>query len=122
LLRSLLAVAGAVLLLMTWIHDHRIFQLGDLIARLSAIRTHGPVYAAIDLIVNCCAVFIQLFGTGRFIARFGVGAGFANLIIMVIAPGNCVLTGIDVARRYPNIRRVAGYAVAKPTRRYSLPW
>jgi AAA family ATP:ADP antiporter len=63
-------------------------------------------------------VFIQLLGTGRFIARFGVGAGLLlNPIIMVVAflamafsPVLMVLGGIQI------FRRVAEYAVAKPTR------
>jgi AAA family ATP:ADP antiporter len=61
---------------------------------------------------------IQLFGTGRLIERFGVSMGLLlNPIIMVIAflaiafsPVLLILGGIQI------IRRVAEYAVAKPTR------
>jgi AAA family ATP:ADP antiporter len=61
---------------------------------------------------------IQLFGTGRIISRFGVTTGLLiNPVIMVVAflavafsPVLMVLGGIQV------LRRVAEYAVAKPTR------
>src|SRR5262249_46371409 len=64
------------------------------------------------------ALLLQLFGTGRLIARFGVTTGLlANPIIMVIAflavvfsPVLLVLGTLQV------IRRVAEYAIAKPSR------
>jgi AAA family ATP:ADP antiporter len=99
--------------------NDRIFPARDLITMAFKSReARTQVYAMIDLAVNGCAVFIQLFGTGRFIARFGVGAGLLlNPIIMVIAfiamafsPVLMVLGGIQI------FRRVAEYAVAKPTR------
>jgi AAA family ATP:ADP antiporter len=63
-------------------------------------------------------VLVQLFGTGRIIQRFGVQTGLlVNPIIMVIAflavafsPVLMILGGIQI------VRRVAEYAVAKPTR------
>jgi ATP:ADP antiporter, AAA family len=120
LLRSrYLLLVALFLLLMTWISTIVYFQLGDLITKAFKSReARTQVYAMIDLAVNGCAVFIQLFGTGRFIARFGVGAGLLlNPIIMVIAflamafsPVLMVLGGIQI------FRRVAEYAVAKPTR------
>ncbi len=120
LLRSrYLLLVALFLLLMTWISTIVYFQLGDLITKAFHDReTRTHVYAMIDLAVNGCAVFIQLFGTGRFIARFGVGAGLLlNPIIMVVAflamafsPVLAVLGGIQI------FRRVAEYAVAKPTR------
>ena len=120
LLRSrYLLLIALFLLLMTWISTIVYFQLGDLITKAfqnREQRTH--VYAMIDLAVNSCAVLIQLLGTGRFIARFGVGAGLLlNPIIMVVAflamafsPVLMLLGAIQI------VRRVAEYAVAKPTR------
>ena len=120
LLRSrYLLLIALFLLLMTWISTIVYFQLGDLITKAfqnREERTH--VYAMIDLAVNSCAVLIQLLGTGRFIARFGVGAGLLlNPIIMVAAflamafsPVLMLLGAIQI------VRRVAEYAVAKPTR------
>jgi ATP:ADP antiporter, AAA family len=114
-----LLLLALFLLLMTWISTIVYFQLGDLISK--AFASHAArtqAYATIDLVVNACAVVIQLFGTGRLITRFGVGTGLLlNPIIMVVAflaiafsPVLVVLGGIQI------VRRVAEYAVAKPTR------
>lgn len=120
LLRSpYLLLLSAFLLLMTWISTIVYFQLSDLIQHAfvnHAARTRA--YGLIDLSVNSIAVLIQLFGTGRIIRRFGVTAGLLiNPIIMVIAflavafsPVLLVLGGIQI------VRRVAEYAVARPTR------
>src|SRR5579871_1303850 len=120
LLRSpYLLLLAAFLLLMTWISTIVYFQLTDLIQHAfpnHAARTHA--FGLIDLSVNSIAVVVQLLGTGRFIARFGVTAGLLlNPIIMVIAflavafsPVLLVLGGIQI------VRRAAEYAVAKPTR------
>jgi ATP:ADP antiporter, AAA family len=116
--RYLLMIA-LFLLLMTWISTVIYFQLGDLISHQFASKAaRAQAYAWIDLATNSCAVLIQLFGTGRFIKRFGVTTGLlVNPVIMVIAflavvaaPGLMVLGSIQV------IRRFAEYAVAKPSR------
>lgn len=116
--RYLLMIAF-FLLLMTWISTVIYFQLGDLISHAFATKAaRTRAYASIDLAVNGAAVLIQLFGTGRFIQRFGVTTGLLlNPIIMVVAflvvafsPVLLVLGGIQV------LRRVAEYAVAKPSR------
>jgi AAA family ATP:ADP antiporter len=120
LLRSpYLLLLALFLLLMTWVSTIVYFQLGDLITKAFASpdeRTRA--YAAIELAVNSLAVVLQLFGTGRLIQRFGVGVGLlVNPVIMVIAflavlfsPVLMLLAGIQI------VRRVAEYAVAKPTR------
>ena len=120
LLRSkYLLLLALFLLLMTWISTIVYIQLGDLITKaFSSREARTQAYATIDLCVNSIAVFIQLFGTGRIISRFGVTTGLlVNPILMVIAflaivfsPILLVLGGMQV------IRRVAEYAVAKPTR------
>lgn len=114
-----LLMISLFLLLMTWISTIIYFQLQDLITHdfaTKAARTQA--FATIDLATNTCAVLVQLFGTRRFIQRFGVTAGLLiNPIIMVIAflavvlsPVLLVLGTIQVARRF------AEYAVAKPSR------
>jgi AAA family ATP:ADP antiporter len=120
LLRSrYLLLLALFLLLMTWISTVVYFQLSDLIQHAfhnPAARTHA--YALIDLAVNSIAVFLQLFGTGRIISRFGVTTGLMiNPVIMVIAflavafsPVLLVLGAIQI------VRRAAEYAVAKPSR------
>ncbi len=114
-----LLLLALFLFLMTWISTIVYFQLGDLITKdfaNPAARTRA--YAIIEVTVNSGAVVIQLLGTGRFIKRFGVTTGLLlNPVIMVLAflaiafsPVLLILGGIQV------VRRVAEYAVAKPTR------
>jgi AAA family ATP:ADP antiporter len=120
LLRSpYLLLLALFLLLMTWVSTIVYFQLGDLITKAFASADERTrAYASIELAVNSLAVMLQLFGTGRLIRRFGVGTGLlVNPLIMVIAfmavlfsPVLLVLGGIQI------VRRVAEYAVAKPTR------
>lgn len=120
LLRSrYLLLITAFLLLMTWISTIVYIQLGDLITHAFPGReARTQAYATIDLIVNSLAVLVQLLGTGRIIRRFGVTFGLlVNPLIMVVAFVSVifssvllVLAGIQIARR------VAEYAVAKPTR------
>jgi AAA family ATP:ADP antiporter len=107
------------LLLMTTISTVIYFQLADVISKEFASRAaRTQAYATIDLATNSIAVLVQLFGTGRFISRFGVTAGLLlNPIIMVVAflavvlsPVLIVLGSIQVVRRF------AEYAVAKPSR------
>jgi ATP:ADP antiporter, AAA family len=116
--RYLLMIALFVLL-MTWISTVIYFQLGDVISKEFVSRVaRTRAYATIDLATNSIAVIIQLFGTGRFIKRFGVTTGLlVNPIIMVgaffalaFAPVLIVLGSIQVARRF------CEYALAKPSR------
>jgi AAA family ATP:ADP antiporter len=104
---------------MTWISTVIYFQLGDLISKNFVSRAaRTQAYASIDLATNSIAVLIQLFGTGRFIRRFGVTTGLLlNPVIMVAAflavifsPVLMVLASIQVVRRF------AEYAIAKPSR------
>jgi AAA family ATP:ADP antiporter len=120
LLRSpYLLLLALFLLLMTWISTIVYFQLGDLIKNAFESReARTQAYANIDLAVNICAALIQLFGTGRIIKHFGVKTGLLlNPVMMVLAfiavvfsPVLLVLGGVQI------VRRVAEYAVAKPTR------
>ncbi|MBS0388587.1 MAG: MFS transporter [Proteobacteria bacterium] len=114
-----LLLLALFLLLMTWISTIVYFQLGELITHAFASRdARTQAYGQIDLAVNSCALLIQLFGTGRLIARFGVGTGLLlNPIIMILAflaiafsPVLLVLGGMQI------VRRVAEYAIAKPAR------
>jgi AAA family ATP:ADP antiporter len=116
--RYLLMIA-LFILLMTTISTVIYFQLQDLITHQFATRAaRTRAFATIDLATNSVAVLIQLFGTGRFIQRFGVTAGLMlNPIIMVVAflavafsPSLMVLGTIQVVRRF------AEYAIAKPSR------
>ncbi|HMI37410.1 MAG TPA: Npt1/Npt2 family nucleotide transporter, partial [Steroidobacteraceae bacterium] len=114
-----LLLLALFLLLMTWVSTIVYFQLGELITKaFVSADERTRAYASIELAVNSLAVVLQLFGTGRLIRRFGVGTGLlVNPVIMVVAflavlfsPVLLVLGGIQI------VRRVAEYAVAKPTR------
>jgi ATP:ADP antiporter, AAA family len=114
----LMLIAG-FLLLMTFISTVVYTQLGDLMTKAFTDRNaRTQVYALIELVVNSLAVVIQLIGTGRIIKRFGVTLGLMlNPVIMVFAflaiafsPVLLILGSLQV------VRRVAEYAVAKPTR------
>jgi ATP:ADP antiporter, AAA family len=114
-----LLMIALFILLMTTISTIIYFQLGDLITKAFESReARTRAYAMIDLAVNGSTVFLQLFGTGRLIERFGVTAGLLlNPLIMVFAflavalsPVLLVLVSIQVVRRF------AEYAVAKPSR------
>jgi AAA family ATP:ADP antiporter len=114
-----LLMIALFILLMTTISTVIYFQLQDLITHDFATRAaRTRAFATIDLATNSIAVVIQLFGTGRFIQRFGVTAGLLlNPIIMVIAflavafsPVLMVLGTIQVVRRFSE------YAIAKPSR------
>jgi AAA family ATP:ADP antiporter len=116
--RYLLMIALFVLL-MTWISTVIYFQLGDLISKefaSQAARTQA--YASIDLATNTFAMLIQLFGTGRFIQRFGVTTALllnpliivGAFLAMAFSPVLMVLGGVQV------VRRVSEFAIAKPAR------
>jgi AAA family ATP:ADP antiporter len=104
---------------MTWVSTIVYVQLGDQITSTFVDRDERTrAYAVIDLSVNALALLLQVFGTGRIITRFGVTTGLQlNPIIMIVAfiaivisPVLIVLGTIQV------IRRVAEYALAKPSR------
>ncbi len=114
-----LLMIALFLLLMTTISTVIYFQLADTISKAFESReARTQAYAVIDLATNSIAVLIQLFGTGRIIARFGVTVGLLiNPIIMVFAflavafsPVLIMLGSVQVLRRF------AEYAVAKPSR------
>lgn len=120
LLRSrYLLLLALFLLLMTWISTIVYIQLGKSITANFADREQRTqAYALIDLLVNGVTVFVQLFGTSRFVQRFGVTTGLLlNPVIMVVAfLGIAFSPVLIVLGTMQVIRRVAEYAVAKPTR------
>lgn len=114
-----LLLIAAFILLLTWISTIVYFQQAEFISNAFESReARTQAFAAIDLIVNICAIGIQLFGTGRFVSRFGVTTGLVlNPILMIAAfflvalsPVLMVLLGVQV------VRRIAEYAIARPSR------
>jgi len=80
--------------------------------------TRTVFFANVDLAVNLLALFMQLFLTGRFLRRFGVAIAAALLPalsvigfgVLAVAPTVTILVAVQV------LRRVANFALAKPTR------
>jgi AAA family ATP:ADP antiporter len=114
-----LLLLALFLLLMTWISTIVYFQLGELITKsFTSKDARTQAYGLIDLIVNSGALLIQLFGTGRLIVRFGVNLGLLlNPLIMIVAFLAIALSPVLIVLGAMQIvRRIAEYAIAKPTR------
>ena len=114
----LLGIAGFILL-MTWVSTIVYFQQQEFISKAFASReARTQAFAVVDLIVNTLTIGIQLFGTGRLVARFGVTTGLVlNPLLMIvgfiavaISPVLMVLLGVQL------IRRISEYALARPSR------
>ena len=110
---------AAFMLLMTWVNTVAYFLQTDVVARsFAAIASRAQAIADIDLIVNICTAAILILGLGRIVQRFGVTAGLIlNPLLMIAAflatalsPTLFVIQGLQV------IRRVAQYAIARPSR------
>ncbi|HWW63690.1 MAG TPA: MFS transporter [Sphingomonadaceae bacterium] len=120
LLRSpYLLLIAAFILLLTWISTIVYFQQAELIARAFESReARTQAFAVVDLIVNICAIAVQLFGTGRIVTRFGVTTGLvlnplimlAAFLLVALSPVLMMLLGVQI------VRRVAEYAIARPSR------
>jgi AAA family ATP:ADP antiporter len=110
---------AAFMLLMTWVNTVAYFFQTDMIAQaFSAIESRTQALADIDLIVNIITAAILTFGLGRFVQRFGVTAGLLlNPLLMVIAfLGIVVSPSVFVIQVLQVVRRVAQYAIARPSR------
>jgi len=114
----LLGIAGFILL-MTWVSTIVYFQQQEFISKAFTSReARTQAFAVVDLIVNTLTIGIQLFGTGRLVARFGVTTGLVlNPLLMIvgfiavaISPVLMVLLGVQL------IRRISEYALARPSR------
>jgi AAA family ATP:ADP antiporter len=104
---------------MTWVSTILYFQQQDLIAKaFSSREARTQAFAVVDLVVNVLTIGIQMFGTGRIVARFGVTTGLVvNPALMIVgfvavafSPVLMVLLSAQI------IRRVSEYAFARPSR------
>ncbi len=95
------------------------FQQANIVAAASddpAVRTR--IFAAVDLSVGLLTLAVQFFATGKFIARFGIGAALA-LLPVVFAAGFAVLAaapGLVVVVAFQALQRTANFAVSNPAR------
>jgi AAA family ATP:ADP antiporter len=116
--RYALSQAGFILL-MTWVNTVAYFFQTDVIARtFSAVASRTVAIADIDLVVNVCTAAVLIFGLGRFVQRFGVTAGLVlNPLLMIVAFIATALTPtLFMMQALQVIRRVAQYAIARPSR------
>lgn len=112
----LLGIAGFVLL-MTWVSTILYFMQQDLIARLFDTReARTQAFAMVDLVVNILTIGIQMFGTGRLVARFGVTTGLMLNPLLMIGGfiGVALMPVLLLAAQV--VRRVSEYGVARPSR------
>ena len=106
---SLLSLAGTFLY----------FQQANIVAAASddpAVRTR--IFAAIDLSIGLLTIIVQLFATGRLIARFGVGPAVAALPL-VFGLGFLALAFapmLFVVIAFQAIQRAANFAISNPAR------
>jgi AAA family ATP:ADP antiporter len=95
------------------------FQQANLVAAASddpAVRTR--IFASIDLAAGVLTLVVQLFATGRIMARFGAGPA-AALLPLVFAAGFAALAampGLALVVAFQALQRTANFAVANPAR------
>jgi AAA family ATP:ADP antiporter len=114
-----LLLIAAFVVLTSWVSTILFFQQADLISQAFASReARAKTFATVDFIVNCCAILVQMFGTGRIAQRYGVTATLIiNPFIMVLAFGAVLFSpGLMVMLAAQVLRRVSEYALAKPGR------
>lgn len=114
----LLAI-GLYLLFYTWTSTFLYFQQAEIVsAAFTDPGARTRVFALIDLAVNVLTLGLQLFVTGRLMARAGVAAGLV-LLPAVTAAGFAVLSAgpvLAVLAPFQSLRRAANYGIARPAR------
>ncbi len=110
---------AAFTLLMTWTGTFLYIDLQNMIRGAYAdADARARVFAIMDLIVNVAAIAIQIFGTSRLVARFGVRTGLVlNAFVMIV--GFCavaVAPVLGVLMVFQVVRRISQYALAQPSR------
>lgn len=110
---------AAFMLLMTWVNTVAYFCQTDLVARTyTAVAGRAQALADIDLVVNIATAAVLLLGLGRLMQRFGVAWGLIlNPLLMVFAFAATALSPtLLMIQVLQVVRRVAQYAVARPSR------
>ena len=95
------------------------FQQASIIATASddpAVRTR--MFASVDLAVGLLTLTVQFFATGKFIARFGIGAALALLPVVFAAgfAGLAAAPTLAVVVVFQALQRTANFAIANPAR------
>jgi AAA family ATP:ADP antiporter len=95
------------------------FQQANIVAAASddpAVRTR--IFASVDLAVGLLTLAVQVFASGKLIARFGIGAALA-LLPVVLAAGFAVLAAapvLAVVVVFQALQRTANFAISNPAR------
>jgi ATP:ADP antiporter, AAA family len=95
------------------------FEQAAIVAKASddpAVRTR--IFATVDLAVGLLTLAVQVFVTGKLIARFGVGPALA-LLPLVFAAGFALLAAaplLAVVIAFQALQRTANFAISNPAR------
>ena len=95
------------------------FEQAAIVAKASddpSVRTR--IFATVDLAVGLLTLAVQVFATGKLIARFGVGPALA-LLPLVFAAGFAVLAAaplLAVVIAFQALQRTANFAISNPAR------
>src|SRR6185436_13427484 len=95
------------------------FEQAAIVAKASddpSVRTR--IFATVDLAVGLLTLAVQVFATGKLIARFGVGPALA-LLPLVFAAGFAVLAAaplLVVVIAFQALQRTANFAISNPAR------
>lgn len=95
------------------------FEQADIVSRSFADSgAQTAFFATLDLLVNCLALGVQLFLTGRIVTRFGVGVTLALLPAMTMIGFSllAVMPSLMTVAAFLVTRRAADYSIARPTR------
>jgi AAA family ATP:ADP antiporter len=95
------------------------FQQATIVAQNFADRgAQTAFFASIDLLVNCLALAVELFLTGRILRYFGVGLALAFLPVLTLF-GFATLAfvpALGALVTFQVLRRSTDYAIARPAR------
>ena len=119
----LLAIAGYIVL-MTLSATVLYFQQAEIVAAASAgAGERTRIFALIDVTVAILTIALQVFVTGRFMRRFGVGAAVALLPVVALCGflllGAGGLLGVPLVLlivAVQALRRASNFAISKPGR------
>lgn len=110
---------GIYIVFYTWTSTFLYFQQAEIIA--GAFDDAGErtrVFALIDLSVNVLTLGLQLFVTGRLLARVGVRGGLLVLPAITAIGFAALASGpvLAVLAAFQSVRRASNYAIARPAR------
>jgi AAA family ATP:ADP antiporter len=120
LFRSRYLLGQAVFfILMTWIATIFYFLQVEFIAKtIPAVEARTIAFADVDLFVNVSAAIVLIFGSSRFLQRFGVTATLAlsPLLMLFACLALAFAPTFFVVQSARALQRISQYAIARPSR------